>query len=55
VHLGSEPAEVGTAENAVRLPLRSGWVTTAWGAEIHRVVAAAEASGGPVSRGRMPA
>jgi urease accessory protein len=38
----SDEKEVATGENAVRLPLPSGWVATAWGAELHRVVRAAE-------------
>lgn len=42
VHIGAD-ADVRTGEDAVRLPLPGGWVTTAWGAELHRVVAAAEA------------
>ena len=51
VHIGS-PAEVLTADDAVRLPLPGGWVTTAWGAELHRVAAALDALGAPV---RVPA
>ena len=43
VHIGGEAAEVLTGEDAVRLPLPGGWVTTAWGAELHRVVRAAAA------------
>ena len=43
VHIGADTADVSTGEDAVRLPLPGGWVTTAWGAELHRVVAAAAA------------
>ena len=43
VHIANDEAEVLTGEDAVRLPLPGGWVTTAWGAELHRVVRAAEA------------
>jgi urease accessory protein len=46
VHVDGEKAEVATGEDAVRLPLPGGWVTTAWGAELHRVVAAASAVDG---------
>lgn len=42
VHIGAE-AGVRTGEDAVRLPLPGGWVTTAWGTQLHRVVAAAGA------------
>jgi urease accessory protein len=43
VHIANEEAvDVLTGEDAVRLPLPGGWVTTAWGAELHRVVRAAE-------------
>jgi urease accessory protein len=42
VHIGTE-AGVRTGEDAVRLPLPGGWVTTAWGTQLHRVVAAAGA------------
>jgi urease accessory protein len=37
VHLGGQDAGVATGEDAVQLPLPGGWVTTAWGAELHRV------------------
>jgi urease accessory protein len=53
VHLGHEgvQVEVGTGEDAVRLPLPGGWVTTAWGTELHRAVRAAEAlTPGPAVR-----
>ena len=50
VHIGDEKTEVATADDAVRLPLPGGWVTTAWGAELHRVVAAAEALSFPGQR-----
>ena len=43
VQLGADAAEVLTGEDAVRLPLPGGWVTTAWGEHLHRVVAAADA------------
>ncbi|MGY1808785.1 urease accessory protein UreD [Blastococcus sp. SYSU D00669] len=39
VHLGTA-ADVATGEDVVRLPLPGGWVTTAWGEELHRVAAA---------------
>jgi urease accessory protein len=42
VHVG-QAAGVLTGDDAVRLPLENGWVATAWGAELHRVVRAAEA------------
>jgi urease accessory protein len=41
VHIGAD-ADVLTGEAAVRLPLLGGWVTTAWGAELHQVVRAAD-------------
>ncbi len=47
VHIADDAAEVATGEDAVRLPLPGGWVTTAWGTELHRVVAAAESLTGP--------
>ena len=53
VHIGDEAGgreAVGTAADAVRLPLPGGWVATAWGAELHRVVTAAEALTVPVGR-----
>lgn len=46
VHIGDAEADVATAQNAVRLPLPGGSVTTAWGAHLHRVAAAAEALAG---------
>jgi urease accessory protein len=46
VHLSSRGSEVATEEDVVRLPLPGGWVTTAWGSELHRVRAALE---GPVA------
>jgi urease accessory protein len=54
VHIAGDEADVLTGESAVRLPLPSGWVTTAWGSELHRVVRAAAAltPGAPV---RLPA
>nr|WP_218860080.1 urease accessory protein UreD [Petropleomorpha daqingensis] len=39
VHLG-EQAGVRTGRDVVRLPLPGGWVTTAWGDELHRVAVA---------------
>ena len=42
VHIADDEATVATGEDAVRLPLPGGWVTTAWGAELHRVVRAME-------------
>jgi urease accessory protein len=53
VHL-ADPAGAGTGLDAVRLPLPGGWVTTAWGRELHPVVAAAEALTGPAAA-RVPA
>ena len=50
VHIADDAAEVATGGDAVRLPLPGGWVTTAWGAELHRVVAAAESLTGPGAR-----
>lgn len=41
VHIGAG-ADVLTGEDAVRLPLAGGWVTTAWGAELHRVARTAD-------------
>ena len=43
VHIGEQETEVATADDAVRLPLPGGWVTTAWGDELHRVLRAADA------------
>ena len=42
VHIG-DPADVLTGDDAVRLPLTGGWLTTAWGSELHRVTASARA------------
>jgi urease accessory protein len=50
VHTGAGEAAVGTADDAVRLPLPGGWVTTAWGTELHRVVVALESLTGPGAR-----
>jgi urease accessory protein len=53
VHIGDEAGgreAVRTAADAVRLPLPGGWVATAWGTELHRVVTAAEALTVPVGR-----
>jgi hypothetical protein len=44
----------GTGKDAVRLPLPGGWVTTAWGTELHRVLRAAEALD-PRAGDRVPA
>jgi urease accessory protein len=55
VHIGNhETNDVLTGEDAVRLPLPGGWVTTAWGTDLHRVVRAAAAltPGAPL---RVPA
>ncbi len=45
VHLSGEGTDVDvrTGEDAVRLPLPGGWVATAWGSELHRVLRAAAA------------
>jgi urease accessory protein len=45
---------VATGTDAVRLPLPGGWVATAWGDELHRVVRAVEALG-EEPRARRPA
>ena len=37
------PVVRASGQLAVRLPLPGGWVATAWGTELHRVVATAEA------------
>ncbi len=42
VHVSSTDRPVATGEDAVRLPLAGGWVTTAWGAELHRVARTAD-------------
>ena len=44
VHVSGEDTDVDvrTGEDSVRLPLPGGWVTTAWGTELHRVLAAVE-------------
>lgn len=52
VHIADEEAEVVTGDDAVRLPLPGGWVTTAWGRELHRVVSAVDALDAPI---RVPA
>ncbi|MGZ4659595.1 MAG: hypothetical protein ACXVGE_22955, partial [Blastococcus sp.] len=58
VHLSSDdpdrPTCATTGDAAVRLPLPGGWVTTAWGNELHRVTASADALAGPSAR-RVPA
>jgi len=38
----NDEAAVAIGEDAVRLPLPGGWVTTAWGTELHRVVRTAD-------------
>ena len=45
-----DPGDVLTGEYAVRLPLPGGWVTTAPGTGLHRVVAAADALTVPDAR-----
>jgi urease accessory protein len=54
VHIAEEEVGVATGQDAVRLPLPGGWVTTAWGAELHRVVRAAAALA-PAAPVRVPA
>jgi urease accessory protein len=54
VHIADEQTDVQTGDDAVRLPLPGGWVTTAWGAELHHVVRAASALT-PTAPVRMPA
>jgi urease accessory protein len=55
VHIADDDgADVLTGTDAVRLPLPGGWVTTAWGAELHRVVRAAAAVT-PRAGGRLSA
>lgn len=49
VHLHSGFAEVAAGQDAVRLPLPGGWVTTGWGAELHRVSAAVAVLDQPVA------
>jgi urease accessory protein len=41
VHVADDEVEVLTGDDGVRLPLPGGWVTTAWGGELHRAVASA--------------
>jgi urease accessory protein len=43
VHVAEDEVDVLTGQDGVRLPLPGGWVTTAWGEELHRVVANAAA------------
>jgi len=54
VHMAEDDAAVATGEDAVRLPLPGGWVTTAWGEQLHRVVRTAEGLD-PRIAVRMPA
>ena len=56
VHLSCEDTDVDvrTGEDAVRLPLPGGWVATAWGTELHRVVRAV-AGLDPRTVARVPA
>jgi urease accessory protein len=54
VHIADQQADVQTGDDAVRLPLPGGWVTTAWGAELHHIVRAAAALT-PTAPVRMPA
>jgi urease accessory protein len=42
VHAADDETGVATGKDAVRPVLPRGWVTTAWGAELHRVVRAAD-------------
>ncbi|MGK5111597.1 MULTISPECIES: urease accessory protein UreD [unclassified Geodermatophilus] len=51
---GGGGSAVATGTDAVRLPLPGGWVATAWGGELHRVVQAVEALGQEPGA-RMPA
>jgi urease accessory protein len=53
VHIGSA-ADVRTGVDAVRLPLTDGWLATAWGTELHRVVSAVDALT-PGTAARVPA
>ncbi|MGY1815095.1 urease accessory protein UreD [Blastococcus sp. SYSU D00820] len=46
VSLGAGRQDVATGEDAVRLPLPGGWVATAWGTQLHRVVRALDALAG---------
>jgi urease accessory protein len=50
VRIGDGESGDAAGEDAVRLPLPGGWVTTAWGAELHRVVAAVESLTDPGAR-----
>ena len=54
VHIADEHSDVRTGDDAVRPPLRGGWVTTAWGTELHHVVRASVALT-PAAPVRMPA
>jgi urease accessory protein len=47
VHVGSAELGTATGKDAVRLPLPAGWVTTAWGAQLHQAVSAAAELGHP--------
>jgi urease accessory protein len=49
IHLAGRGSEVATGDDVVRLPLPGGWVTTAWGVELHRVVGALAALDGPAA------
>jgi urease accessory protein len=42
VHIAEDEVGVATGRDAVRLPLPGGWVSTAWGTELHRVVRRAD-------------
>jgi urease accessory protein len=42
VHIADDATGVATGLDAVRSPLPGGWVATAWGTELHRVVRAAQ-------------
>lgn len=54
VQLTDDEAGVLPGDDAVRLPLPGGWVTTAWGSELHLVLRAAAALS-PAAPVRMPA
>ena len=56
MHVSGEDTDVDvrTGEDAVRLPLPGGWVSTAWGTELHRVVRAVDGLD-PRTVARVPA
>jgi urease accessory protein len=52
VHAADDETGVATGQDAVRPVLPRGWATTVWGAELHRVVRAAdELTPGVAARG----